>query len=286
MGETLIYLLLSVSLSTGRNVVTKKTATAAKDRAQFFLSQAMLFAAATVLLLVFAWKDLGIIAPITWGYGLIYGTLLILSQWMLTLAMGKGSTGICTVIYSLGFLLPTLSGVLFWNETFDLFDGAGALTAVAVILLTAKGRPQGKGQGESFVPAILVAMAASGGLGIMQKLQQSTPAAQQNGAFLLIAFSLAFLCSSLAFLLCGKKPVLHKGCSFYPALTGLLFGGANFCNTVLAGRMKSAVFFPLQNVSTILLSTVLGILLFREKLTGKTVLLLILGIGVVLLFSL
>ncbi len=70
-----------------------------------------------------------------------------------------------------------------------------------------------------------------------------------------------------------------------PAFTGICFGGANLCNTVLAGRMKSAVFFPLQNVSAILLTTLLSVVIFKEKLTWKTTLILVLGIFVIMLFS-
>lgn len=68
-------------------------------------------------------------------------------------------------------------------------------------------------------------------------------------------------------------------------MTGVCFGGANLFNTILAGKMKSAVFFPLQNISTILLTTLLGIVLFKEKITKKTALILSLGILVILLFS-
>ena len=71
-----------------------------------------------------------------------------------------------------------------------------------------------------------------------------------------------------------------------PAITGLCFGGANLLNTILAGRMKSAVFFPLQNISTILLSTLLGTLIFKEKITAKTAVIILLGALTVVVFSL
>ena len=110
-------------------------------------------------------------------------------------------------------------------------------------------------------------MFSSGGLGIMQKVQQSSAAANEKGAFLFVAFCFAFCCSFAAFLLSHEKTGFPVQRTLYPALTGLCFGGANLCNTILAGKMKSAVFFPLQNISTILFTTLLGIFLFKEKLT-------------------
>jgi multidrug transporter EmrE-like cation transporter len=50
--------------------------------------------------------------------------------------------------------------------------------------------------------------------------------------------------------------------------------------------MKSAVFFPILNILTILLCTLCGILFFSEKLTVKTVLVLLLGMAAVTVLSL
>jgi len=285
--EILLYLFLSVSLSAGRSITSKKTAADAGRKAQFFLSQTVLFAAAALLLLLFGGAKWNKIAPVTPIYGILYGLLLILSQWMFTLALKSGSTSVCSVVYSLGFILPTVSGTLFWNEAFRFSQLIGILISVVIILLSArKSDADGKGDRRLFVPCIVTAMLSSGGLGIMQKVQQSSPAADEKGIFLLIAFCFAAFCSFAAFLLCRERAEFSLSKALYPAVTGLCFGGANLCNTVLAGRMKSAVFFPLQNISTILLTTLLGIVIFKEKLTPRTVSILLLGTTVILLFSL
>jgi len=285
MKENLLFLILSVSLSAGRNIASKKTAGVSSQKSHFFLSQSILFGCAALLLFPFGIQDLFVGSASTLMYGLIYGILLILSQWMFTLSLKSGNTSVCSVVYSLGFLLPTISGTLFWNETLTLSHGVGILIAVIIILLTAhkSETEQGK-QSKAFLFCILTAMVSSGGLGIMQKIQQSSETANEKGCFLLIAFFLAFSCSLFAFLLSRDRAVLCGKKALYPALTGLCFGGANLCNTILAGKMKSAAFFPLQNIATILLSTLLGIALFKEKPTLKTITILILGITVIFLF--
>lgn len=279
------YLLLSVSLSAGRNITSKKTAIYSNEKSSFFLSQSILFLSAALLLIGFNSNLTLSVSNQTVIYGGIYGILLILSQWMFTLALKMGSTSICSVIYSLGFLLPTLSGTLFWNEEFTFTHFVGLVIALATILLTTKREENSKQGQKTFVPFILVAMLASGGLGIMQKVQQNSNAANEKSLFLIIAFVIAFLCSMIAFLFSEKTVKMRTEMFLFPAITGVCFGGANLCNTTLAGRMKSAVFFPVQNISTILLSTVLGIVIFREKLTWKTMTIILLGITVVLIFS-
>ena len=280
--ENGLYMLLSVSLSAGRSILSKKTAVVADGKGAFFLSQSLLFLTAAVLLAAVSLPSLAVPSADTLGYGAVYGILLIVSQWMFTLSLKNGTAALCTVIYSLGFLIPTVSGSLFWGEAFTARHGIGLAVAVAVILLTAKsGAPSNAGG--RFVPYALIAMTASGGLGIVQKAQQSSPSAGEKGIFLVVAFSVAFSVSLVAFLLCGGAGCPSVTDAVYPAVTGLCFGGANLCNTTLAGRLDSAVFFPVQNISTILLTTLLGLLLFRERLTLRIIGILLLSAAVVLL---
>ena len=51
---------------------------------------------------------------------------------------------------------------------------------------------------------IYIAMLASGGLGLMQKVQQSSRIAGEKMAFFLVAFVFAVLCSCVAYLICRK----------------------------------------------------------------------------------
>ena len=284
--EKLLYLFLSVSLSSGRNITTKKTAIDTNITSQFFLSQTLLFGVGGLLISFFGIKDLTSLSTLTILYGVIYGILLIASQWAFAFSLKLGSAAICSVIYSLGFILPTVSGTVFWGEDFTVLHLLGILGAISVILLTAQKDGANHSSNKGFIPFIILAMLASGGLGIMQKVQQNSEVSNQKGGFLLIAFTLAFCCSLLPFVLYCKKTAFKIKKSIYPAITGLCFGGANLCNTILAGKMKSAVFFPIQNISTILLTTLLSALLFKEKATKKTVVILLLGVAIIILFSL
>ncbi len=284
-AQNIPYLLLSVVLSTGRNITSKKTAVDIADKATFFFSQGLLFLSSAVLLILADPHAFNTVSGITCIYGMIYGVLLIISQWMYTISLKNGSTSVCTIIYSLGFILPTVSGALFWNEAFTVTHFFGLTAALAVILLTFKKGSREIQNTKTYLPFIFLAMLASGGLGIMQKVQQTSHATNEKSVFLIIAFSLACASSFIARLLCGGMVQSKAQNILYPVLTGICFGGANLCNTVLAGRMKSAIFFPAQNISTILLSTILGILLFKERPTKKTVCVLLFGILTVVIFS-
>lgn len=286
MTRTLAVLLLSVSLSAFRNTASKKTAKQAKTMPTFFFSQAVLFLAAAALSAVCNSGAFAALSAAVVGYGILYGILLVLSQWMLTFSLRSGSTSVCSVIYSLGFVLPAVSGALFWHEPFTRMNALGLVLALTVILLTVKKNGSEPG-GKSYLPYLLIAMSASGGLGILQKAGKTSGMAGKESAFLLCAFLFAFFCSFAAFLLCrGTAADMCAQKLSAPVLSGLAFGGANLCNTLLAGSMKSAVFFPVQNIGTVLLSTLLGMALFREKPTARTAAVLFLGSLTLLAFSL
>ena len=131
-------------------------------------------------------------------------------------------------------------------------------------------------------------MLASGGLGIVQKIQQKSAYAEQKSMFLLIAFLLA-AGISLLFALFAKNTTAN---SIRPrklavaSCVGLFFGCCNLLNTSLAGLLDSAIFFPTLNIGVILLSMICGVIFFKEKISKKELAVLILGGLSILLLNL
>ena len=72
---------LSVVLSTGRNLFSKKLSDIRFGTRAFFLCQSVLFLCGAVSLVLFGKILFGSIAPITFIYAIIYGLLLMLAQW-------------------------------------------------------------------------------------------------------------------------------------------------------------------------------------------------------------
>ena len=130
-------------------------------------------------------------------------------------------------------------------------------------------------------------MLASGGLGIVQKLQQKSDCAEQKSLFLLIAFAFA-AGASLLFALCSKKKSVS---AFRPQKLavasgiGVFFGCCNLLNTTLAGLLPSAIFFPTLNIGVILLSMICGVIFFKEKIRKRELSVLILGGVAILLLN-
>jgi drug/metabolite transporter (DMT)-like permease len=292
------YLLLglSIALSTGRNILSKRLSRFDFGTAEFFLCQGLLFSFGGVAVLAIKGLPQGGVSASTVGYALIYGIILILAQWFYTAALAKGNTSLCSTVYSLGFILPTVSGAILWSESLSVLDGVGIVCAALAVI--ASGRPTEKGKGvmgnRYFIP-LIIAMLASGGLGILQKLQQRSAYAEQKAAFLLIAFLLA---AATSFIFAAitvatrsrsrtvKTARLRPAMALTAALIGLFFGCCNFLNTTLAGMLPTSVFFPTLNIGIILLTMLMGILFFKERVSKRELAVLSFGIAAILLLNL
>lgn len=279
---------LSVLLSTGRNLFSKELSSVKFGTKSFFLCQAILFLCGGVVLVLFGKISFATIVPITFIYAIIYGLLLILAQWFYTAALAKGNTSLCSTVYSLGFIFPTLSGAIFWAEPFSPLDMLGILCAVSAVIVSGlKTQAKEKTAKSYYFIPLVIAMLASGGLGIVQKLQQKSDCAEQKSIFLLIAFLLAEGIS-LIFALFTKKTttdsVPHRKLAVASCI-GLFFGCCNLLNTSLAGMLDSAIFFPTLNIGVILLSMICGVIFFKEKIKKRETAVLILGGASILLLN-
>lgn len=283
-----LLLALSVVLSTGRNLCSKKLSDIQFGTRSFFLCQSTLFLCGGIALILFENISLNDLAIATVGYAIVYGLLLILAQWFYTAALSKGNTALCSTVYSLGFIIPTLSGAILWSEPFSIPDLFGVLCAISAVIVSGV-KPQAKektAKSYYFIP-LIIAMLASGGLGVVQKLQQKSDYSDQKAIFLLIAFLLA-AGASLLFALCSKKKStsrLRPQKLAVASCVGFCFGCCNLLNTTLAGLLPSAIFFPTLNICVILLSMLCGAVFFKERLSKKEVSVLILGGASIILLN-
>ena len=166
---------LSVVLSTGRNLLSKNLSDVQFGTRPFFWCQSALFLCGAVALVLFGKISFGAVAYQTFIYAAVYAILLIFAQWFYTAALAKGNTALCSTVYSLGFILPTLSGAILWAESFSFLDLLGIMCAISAVIISGL-RSQAKEKATKsyyFIP-LVIAMLASGGLGIVQKLQQKS----------------------------------------------------------------------------------------------------------------
>jgi|GEM_PF-1202600 len=280
-------LLTTVIFSVLRNTMSKKISGCAFKTREFFFIQTLLFSSGSIILAgfyAFSPKNCSVNTLIL---GALYGLFLISAQWMYTSAMNEADISVCSVVYSMGFIFPTFSGKLFYNETITIGQCVGLLFALAVVIFSnINFKEKGKKTKLSTTVKMLAAMVSSGMLGVLQKVQQMSEWKSERITFLLIAFSFAAVISCSAFLFSKKEERKNgKANWFYGSAIGVCFVLANLLNTYLSGKLESAVFFPIQNIGVVLLTIISGIVFFREKVTVKTSVLFLLSCVSILLIA-
>ncbi len=292
-AETALLLFLSVSASTARGALSKKLGSSFAGRRRFFFLHFLLFSFAAWFVFLFRGGAFLPHRGTLLSLSLAYGALTVLAQAAYTAALRTCDLSLSGMIYSFGFLIPTLFGTFVYREAVTPGKAVSLVLVLLTIVLAAR-RPAGTA-GEGLSPLLFLAMAASGGLGVVQKIEQRSGASDaETAGFLLTAFLFAaWLCLPGALIPAriGDRPPKKNGIRgalsllLLPAI-GAAMALANSANTALAGKLPSAVAFPVTNVGVIVASVLLSLLFFGEKPTGRRVLAIALGLLSVLLFSL
>lgn len=284
---TILLLAVSVGCSTARAIFSKKLGAQGIDR-RFYRIQALLFAVAAAVIGVVNIKDMVYPSATTILLALAYGILTISSQWAYTIALTKAPVSVCAMVYSFGFIIPTVLGTVLWREAVTILKIISILLCIGTVLLTSVQQETDKLNG--LPVSLIIAMLSSGGLGLVQKLQQKSNAHNETGSFLFLAFVLAMLFSLAASLLKRKKSEQKIRIDAHVVLHVIIVGAsmavANTANTMLAGLLPSAVVFPIVNVSVILASLVISVFLLKEKISKSQIAAFFLGITAILLFNL
>ena len=283
-----LLILLSASLASGRNVLMKSFSPFSFKRREFFLIQAAIFGVGGIALFFVNLFSYNGISLFTFLIALVYGIVLLCAQWCYTIALTMGKTAICVTIYSFGFLIPTLSGAIFWQEEITVcgYLGIGLIIPVLIISGMGKKSSNNKSASSSYLIPLILALICSGGLGVVQKIQQKSIYQNQTNSFILIAFLFCFTVCLIffAFMKKGENKLSRKNIISASSI-GIFFSICNLLNTFLAGMLDSSIFFPTLNIAGILISALLGFLIYKEKITKRDLVVLLLSVTAIVLVN-
>lgn len=284
-------LLLSVGFASLRSLFSKQMGIKTESNAAFLKLNGYIYLAAFFVLWLSGGK-IESVSAFSIGMALLYGALSLLSQLFYMLSMRWGPMAVCTFFYSSGFAIPAILGACVWREAVFAWQVAGVVLLVISFAISLA-RPQGEKSGNRlWVVYAFLAMVASGFVGFMQKVHQCSPHKDELNAFLSISFLFATV---LSFVLYGIRHKAEGKVHIENAplgkllasslISGVCIAFANKINTILSGKMASMIFYPSVNGGVIILSAVLGSLLFREKRTKNEWLGLMLGLLAIVLVS-
>ena len=247
----------------------------------------------TAAVILLCWGGFGASSVFTIVLGVAFGAVTALQGITNIAALQVGPMSYTSVIISFSTLISSLSGVMFFDESLGWAQIVGMVLMLASFVLAAKSDVDEKKANLKWLFLCLIAFVATGGIGVMQKVHQSSEYRDELNAFLIIAFvSSAVLCALFTALMkrresrfADEKEKKKDGKRQVWLLLGIMIASGacvavnNKFNLYLSGVMDSAVFFPIVNGGGLVLTTLAAVLLFREKLSTKQWIGVVLGIA-------
>ena len=279
-----IYLQLALTLIAGlafnliRKYFTVKSTTGIAGRAIF---SAICAAVAALVLLI--WGGFGSASSFTVWFGILFGSVTAIQTIANVSAINCGPMSYTAIFTSFSVLISALSGMfLFGEDRLEMIQIIGIVLMLTSIVLSANGKDDGKKVNLKWFVLAFIAFLLTGAIGIMQKIHQSSEYKAEINAFLIIAFIVSAAISTVfALIKLRSSRKNNEGSSLadakklkYILLAIMAIGGIctaanNKFNLFLSGALPTAIFFPIYNVGILILTTLSAIVIFKERLSLK-----------------
>lgn len=203
-------------------------------------------------------------------YAFIVGLLFIFTFNLIAFGTQKIGIAITTVANKMSMIIPVVAGIYFFNEQLNIVKIIGIVIALIAIYFTST--TGGKlSFNKKYLWLILVILIGQGIADTTFNIARATTSAHNNiGSF----FSAIFFCSSILGFVFLLLEIVRGKTNFHlkSLLWGIVLGIPNFATLFFFFRslqhsgLESSQVFPIINMGVIILSSIMGIILFKEKL--------------------
>lgn len=212
-----------------------------------------------------------------WFFGaLLLASLFIIVFNLMAITSQKNGVSVAAVAGKMAVIIPVLFGILLYNEEVSLVKIVGVLIGLcAVYLITLKNNVK---KGTLIFPLLLFF-----GAGIIDTIikyiQTNYVNSNETNLFSGILFGIAGVLGVIVYCI---KPTAIKVKNI---ISGIVLGVINYYSIYYILKalenknMQSAIVFSINNISIVAICTLLGLFVFKEKLTTKNWI----GIGIAII---
>lgn len=197
----------------------------------------------------------------TLGMGAIHGALYLAGFVLLQMNVQKNGVVLSATFMKLGLLVPIAVSVLAFGEKPKLLQVIGFILAVAAIVLINWNKDSAAVRSGAGLVLLLL---CGGGGDVMAKVFEEVGEKTLEKQFLVYTFAAALVLCLMLMLSKKQRPGAAE------LLVGALIGIPNFFSAKFLLRalesVPAVIAYPTYSVATLLVITLTGVLLFREKL--------------------
>ena len=264
-----IFMLISILLSVMNACLLRKYGEVNKKNYSPFLFNAGVSVVWIIILFaLFVFGDskvsLGAIA-----YGVAYGVILFAFLLFKTQSMAHGPVSLSTLIGSCAFVIATGFGVVYANEKVSTLQLVGMLMLLISLIMCVNPQKSSEKLTKKWFIYCFGFFLAGGMVGVLYKLFGKSPFGNEVETMFLTAAIVSLLLFSIVGIVHAKSVSKIK-----PDKTILIFmllSGMASClyirmNLSLSSVIPSIVFFPVSNGGMVIFSTIIGRIVFKERL--------------------
>jgi uncharacterized membrane protein len=283
----LIILLLCTLATTKVTLQSRFGKKGLKTNSDNILFNAIVFLTAAVLFCV----DIPKASFNTWLFALSFAVLTVIFQLSYTKALSVGNVSLTVMAVNLSMRFPSLVSVIFYNESLSIMRTIGIVLTVLSFTLTVDIKDKEK-LSRSWLIFTVVAALANGGIGITQKIFGMQTFSIEKKSFVACSYAIAFLVAIVIYLLTCSQKKENNNFKFtsnktyiFAIAVGVILAVFQWLNTYAISIMDGSFLFPLYSGGSIILSTLVGILFFKDKLTKRQKYSITLGIIAVIIMN-
>lgn len=266
-----VFMIISILFSVTNACVLKKYSHSNKSGCNPFLFNSGVSAVWIIIMLIMlAFSDnrfgIGSIA-----YGAVYGVILFAFLYLKTQSMANGPVSLSTLIGSCAFVIATAFGVVYSNETVSGISLAGMFILLASLFMCVNPPKSEEPLTKKWFLYCFGFFFAGGLVGILYRLYGASEFSSDTEVMLLTAA----LVSEIMFVTAGFAAEKNSGGIrltrteiVYMTVSGIASCLYIRMNISLSNLISSVIFFPVSNGGMVILSTVAGRIMFKEKLTA------------------
>lgn len=263
-----ILIILMVLIISAQNILRKDYNKKTEDKGTYLFLGILSFCASLFFIISSGFK-LAFVPEIL-PYSLFVALSYSAANYFPIRAFSIGPLSLSSLIGAFSLVVPTTFGIFFYGEPVSLGYIVGAVFLVASIFLT---NSTSKGEKKLSIKwAVFCVLGAvfNGVFSVVQSIQQRNFDGQYKNELM---FS-ALILSSLFFFVLSfikerkeiKKCIKH---TWYAAIVGASSGIGNLFKMILMAVMNMSLIFPLINAGGIVVTALVAILLYKEKLSLK-----------------
>ena len=274
--------LLATSKVSLQSTFAKKNRTTDRDTVLF---NGLVFFTAAVLFSPYIFSA----SSVTWGFSALFAVFTVTFQLSYTKALSLGNVSVTVMMVNLSMLFPIVVSAVVYQETVSLIQFIGILLTVVSFILCAETTSKKSLSGRWFSLS-LAALFSNAGIGITQKIFTQRANGTDKESFVACSYAAAFLLTLTVYILMRKaktdRAIFKKPSLYVLSLSvGVVLAVFQWLNTYAIATIDGTFLFPTYSGGSILLSTLAGIVLFKDAITTRQAASIAVGVAAVVLMN-